>query len=79
MTPNAYESSSEQPSLDELISLQRASELSGLSTSYLRLLVRQGDIWGVKLGRNWVTTAEAVKGFLATERKRGPKSKNLRK
>ena len=79
MTSNADESSSEQPSLDELISLQEAAELSGLSTSYLRLLVRQGDIWGAKLGRNWVTTAEAVKEFLATERKRGPKSKNLRK
>ena len=78
MTPNADDSSSEQPNLDELISLREAAELSGLSTSYLRLLVRQGDIWGVKLGRNWVTTAEAVKEFLATERKRGPKLKKSR-
>ena len=78
MTPNADDSSSEQPNLDELISLREAAELSGLSTSYLRLLVRQGDIWGVKLGRNWVTTAEAVKEFLATERKRGPKLKKPR-
>ena len=74
-TPSADDSNSEIPSLEDLISLQEASELSGLSTSYLRLLVRQGDIWGVKLGRNWVTTAEAVRGFLSAERKRGPKPK----
>jgi hypothetical protein len=35
----------DKPSLDELITLQRAAELSGLSTSHLRLLIRRGDIW----------------------------------
>lgn len=76
MTPNPHDSSPKQPSLDKLISLREAAEISGLSMSYLRLLVRQGDIWGTKLGRNWVTTSEAVKEFVATERKRGPKPKN---
>lgn len=78
MTHDADDSGSDQPSLDELISLREAAELSGLSTSYLRLLVSRGDMWGVKLGRNWVTTTQAVEEFLARERRRGPKPKKPR-
>ena len=60
MPPNAADDGSDLPSLDELVSLKEAAELSGLSASHLRLLVSRGDIWGKKLGRNWVTTARAV-------------------
>jgi excisionase family DNA binding protein len=67
-----------EPSLDELISLREAAELSGLSASHLRLLVRRGDIWGVKLGHNWVTTAEAVEDYLAQDRRPGPEPKESR-
>lgn len=55
----------DQPSVDELISLREAAGLSGLSASHLRLLVSRGDIWGMKVGRNWVTTAQAVEKYLA--------------
>ena len=78
MTQDDGGKGSDRPSLDELISLREAAELSGLSASYLRLLVSRGEIWGMKLGRNWVTTAQAVKEFLALERKRGPKPKKPR-
>lgn len=78
MIHNADDSSFDQPSLDALISLQQAAELSGLSASYLRLLVSRGEIWGTKLGRNWVTAPQAVKEFLATKRRRGPKPKKPR-
>ena len=61
--------------LDELISLRKAAEISGLSQSFWRRLVSQGDVWGVKVGRNWVTTETAVKEYLARDRKRGPKPK----
>ena len=67
-------SNSEQPKLDELISVRAASEHSGLSLSYIRRLVSQGDIWGMKLGRNWVTTEKAVTEYLAQDRKPGPVS-----
>ena len=67
--------SENQPRSDELISLSEAARLSGLSPSYLRRLVTQGEIWGMKIGRNWVTTAQAVNQFLARERKPGPKPK----
>ena len=52
----------DQPSLDKLISLREAVELSGLSAGHLRLLVRQGKLWGLKLGRK---TTQAIDEYLA--------------
>ena len=65
-----------QPSLADLITLREASDLSGLSHSHLRLLIRSGEIWGLKKGRDWFTTAQAVKEYLALDRHPGPKSRN---
>jgi hypothetical protein len=62
-----------QPSLDDLISLADAAERSGLSPSHLRHLVTTGEIWGKKLGRNWFTTAQAVDEYQAHEHRPGPK------
>ena len=62
-----------QPSLGELISLDQAADISGLSPDHLRRLVREGDLWGTKIGRNWVTTVKAVKEYIAREHKPGPK------
>lgn len=67
-----------QPSLDKLISLREAAELGGLSAGHLRLLVSQGKLWGMKIGRNWVTTAKAVEEYMAQDRRPGPKSKTSR-
>lgn len=64
-----------EPCLAGLISLREAAELSGLSAGHLRLLVSTGKLWGVKLGRNWVTTAKAVQEYLAQDRRPGPKPK----
>ena len=65
-----------QPSLDELISLTEAAAISGLSPSHLRLLVSSDEMWGMKIGRNWVTTNKAVLEYLARDRKPGPKPSN---
>ncbi len=65
-----------QPSLDELVTLKQAAELSGLSYSHLRLLARTGTIWAKKLGHNWFTTAQAVNEYLARDRRPGPKPKD---
>ena len=62
-----------QPSLDELISLADAAEQSGLSPAQWRYLVSRGEVWGKKLGRNWFTTSQAVKEYLARDRRPGPK------
>ena len=67
--------SDDQPKLDELIPLREAAELSGLTTRHLRLLVSRGTIWGQKLGRDWFTTTQAVKEYMARDRRPGPKSR----
>jgi hypothetical protein len=68
MPCNADDSGFDQPSLDELITLLEAAELSGLSASHLQLLVRRGDVWGTKLGHNWLTTAQVVRTALRGHR-----------
>ena len=75
MTHHTDDSNFDQPGLDELITLREAAELSGMSTSHLALLVRQGDIWGIKLGHNWLTTAQAVGEYIARDHRPGPKPK----
>ena len=57
----------------ELIPLREAAKLSGLSRSHLRKLVREGDIAGIKIGRDWLTTEKAVQEYMARDRRPGPK------
>ncbi|HEY59988.1 MAG TPA: helix-turn-helix domain-containing protein [Anaerolineae bacterium] len=66
---------SAQHSIDDLILLRDAAKISGLSPNHLRLLVRRGDIWGRKLGRDWFTTEEAVREYVSCEHRTGPKPK----
>jgi excisionase family DNA binding protein len=56
-----------------LISVTDASDMSGLSTGYIRKLLRRGVLEGVKIGRNWLTTKEAIQAYLNQERRPGPK------
>lgn len=63
--------------LNEIISLGNASQFSGLSSDHLRRLVENGAIWGVKIGRNWVTTREAVEEYKNQKHPRGPNPKRL--
>jgi hypothetical protein len=65
-----------QPGLEELISLSKAAEVSGLSHDHLRRLAEQGQIWAKKLGRNWVTTQQAVGEYLARDRRPGRKKEH---
>ena len=64
-----------QPSIDELITLRQASEFSGLTTSHLRRLMGTQTIWGKKIDTIWLTTKYAIKAYLETNPKPGPKSK----
>lgn len=65
-----------QPGLDDLIPLSQAAEISGLSHDHLRRLAENGNIWAKKLGHSWVTTEEAIKQYLAQDRRPGPKKKD---
>ena len=66
----------DQPTLEDLIPLSKAAEISGLSPDHLRRLAGQGDLWAQKIGRNWVTTEQAVQEYLSRDRRSGPKKKN---
>ena len=60
----------------DLISLQDAAKQSGLSASHLRLLIRHGELWGIKIGRNWVTKMQAVREYQARNRRPGRPKKS---
>jgi hypothetical protein len=64
----------ERLKFNELISLQEASQATGLTIGHLGHLIRSGTIWGKKLGRNWVTTRQAIQDYLASNPKPGRKS-----
>jgi excisionase family DNA binding protein len=74
------EQTTQQGPLEELtsklISVTEASQISGLTTGHLRKLLREGQIEGVKIGRNWLTTEEAVQDYLKQEIRPGPKPKH---
>ena len=65
-----------QPKMDDLIPLSKAAEISGFTQEHLALLIRQGNLWGEKMGSPiWFTTEKAVREYLARDRKPGPKPK----
>ncbi len=49
------------------ISLQEASKHCDYSPEYLRLLARQGKIFSKHIGRNWMTTKEAIEEYIAKQ------------
>lgn len=57
----------------KLITVTTAAQLSGLSTSFLRRMLRRGEIPGVKVGKTWLTTEAAIRDYLAKDRRPGPK------
>ena len=64
-----------QPSVDELITLRQASKFSGLTTSHLRRLLGNQKLWGKKIDSIWLTTEYAIKTYLDSNPRPGPKSK----
>ena len=56
-----------------LISTTEAARVSGFTTAYIRQLLISGKLEGVKVGRNWLTTEEALREYLKQERHPGPK------
>ncbi|MCC6457932.1 MAG: helix-turn-helix domain-containing protein [Caldilineaceae bacterium] len=58
----------------QLISVTEAHERTQLSVAWIRRLLQRGEIAGVKVGRNWLTTEQAVRDYLKKDRRPGPKS-----
>jgi len=54
------ENQNQSESIENLISLQEASKLSGYHPDYLSFLARGGKLQAQKIGRNWVTSRNAL-------------------
>ena len=58
-----------------MISLKDASKLCKLSPDHLRRLAEQGKLDAKKIGRNWITTKDAINKYMEQRNPRGrPKS-----
>lgn len=58
------------------IPLSEAAKISGYSADHLRRLIQKGKMEGWRIGRNFVTTREAVDGYVAQLPRPGPKPKS---
>ena len=58
-----------QPRFKDLISLRQASEITGLTTNHLRLMISRGKLWARKIDSFWVTTEEALSDYLENRAK----------
>ena len=64
--------------LNNHISVQTAAAYSGYSTQYLRRLLRNGKLEGVKIGQIWLIEKGALDNYIeqaqdATDQRFGPK------
>ncbi|MCL5667076.1 MAG: helix-turn-helix domain-containing protein [Patescibacteria group bacterium] len=69
-------SSQEQLSMltsGKLISISQAATLTPYSAEYLSLLARKGRLNAIKISRDWLTTEEAVKNYVAKQVKKHEK------
>jgi excisionase family DNA binding protein len=55
---------------EELISLSEAAVIAKLHPDHLRKLAQRGHLRARKIGRNWVTSKEAVAEYLRDTEKR---------
>ena len=63
--------------VERLITINAAAALTGYNPQYLRRLLRQGRLEGIKVGQQWLIDLDALEAFLAVvarsnDRWRGP-------
>jgi excisionase family DNA binding protein len=52
---------------ERFLSVKEASERSGISQNQIRYLLAQGEIRGVKKGRDWLVEIASVDQYAATQ------------
>jgi len=67
------ENNTDQSNLDKLITLREAAEICSLTHDHLRRLAGRGDLQAKKIGRDWLTTEQAVRDYMSQDRRPGPK------
>lgn len=78
MTDTDSDETPNKPDIEDLITFAHAAQLAGFSDRHLRKLAASDELWAIKLGRNWYTTEQAIKDYLAKNKKRGPTPKKSR-
>ena len=61
------------PGEADLITVSEAAARTGYTERHITRLLRQGKIAGKKLGRDWLTTTEAVEVYRRTDPRPGRK------
>jgi len=54
-----------------------AAKRSGLTKTYLALLLRRGTLEGFRRGRDWFVYTDSLETFLAKPRKSGPRGPRI--
>lgn len=75
MTSPSEETKFPKEIAEKLISVTEAANFSKLTPSYIRRLLRNGDLEGVKVGEAWLTSEDALRVYLSKDRRPGPKPK----
>ena len=64
---------------DDLITLSQAAKSYGFSGDYFRRLAEKGRLEARKIGRQWLTTSDAVESFLESREERGVYKKQIKR
>lgn len=63
--------------LTQIISAREAAEMLGLSQAQVTYLLRHGTMNGKKIGREWITTTNAVQLYRSSNPRPGPKPRGI--
>lgn len=51
--------------INDFVKVAEAARVIGFSVQHTRLLLRQGELMGTKIGRDWIISQESLQSFLA--------------
>jgi excisionase family DNA binding protein len=63
---------------DGLLTVSQAAKSFGFSGDYFRRLAEKGRLEARKVGRQWLTTSDAVESFLESREERGVYKKRVK-
>lgn len=64
---------------DALVTISQAAKNYGFSGDYFRRLAEKGRLEARKIGRQWLTTLDAVESFLESREERGVYKKQVKR
>jgi excisionase family DNA binding protein len=60
--------------IDSLISISDAASITSYSPEFIRMLARSGKLQAAKIGRDWMTTRDAILDYLRKQQQRHERS-----